>query len=79
MTHITLTQRLVTLLRENSTLEQNLILYDGAKEIERGRIDIGLKFEPSTIEQIVEEDVRKIEDLYFDPFVESQAIISQKV
>lgn len=52
---------------------------DGTSEIERGRIDITLRLEAIKIGDIVEEDVRKIEQLYFDPFVEDNNEIAKKI
>jgi len=70
---------MITLLRDQPMIEQNLMLLDGGSGEEVGRIDIAIRLDPTSISAVVEEDVRKIEQQYFDPFVQDSDEIRRKL
>lgn len=63
---------MITSLRDQGILNLGLPLLDGASGSDVGRIDMALKLDVVGILQVVDEDVRKIEREYFDPFVEDK-------
>ena len=47
---LTFTQRLLTLLRENKNIEQELLLLDGSKKFEMGRVFVRFTYKPHDFE-----------------------------
>lgn len=66
-------------MRDNPRIDQNLVLSDGASGEEVGRIDLALRLDAVGIQAIVEEDVRHIEQAYYDPFEQNDDVVTQKL
>jgi len=47
---LTFTQRIITLLREEKEIDQEMILMDGSKKFEKGRVKIKLHFKANNFE-----------------------------
>ena len=47
---LTFTQRILTLLREQKEIEQEIILMDGSKQFEKGRVKVKLHFKANNFE-----------------------------
>lgn len=47
---MTFTQRIITLLREEKEIEQEIVLMDGSKKFEKGRVKTKLYFKPNNFE-----------------------------
>lgn len=75
---ITLTQRIITHLRENTCFEESLKLMDINHDSEMGRVDIAFKFQHRDIGTKVEEDKRLLDRYYFDLFEEDEEKIKEK-
>lgn len=69
---------MLTALREQSEVLQDVKMVDPNKSTEMGRITLGLKFSPHSFEQRIEEDKRKIAKYYFDVFVDDQNEVKER-
>ena len=74
---LTLTQRIITHLRENPSFEESLKLMDINHDQEMGRIDIAFKFDHRDISTKVTEDKRMAERYYYDLFEEDNTKIAE--
>ena len=63
---------MITSLRDQGVLNYGLPLLDGASGNDVGRVELALKLDVVGILQVVDEDVRKIEREYYDPFLEDK-------
>lgn len=81
-----LTQRMITLLREKPSVDQEIKIQDKEKN-EIGRIIMTLKFKANTFEQKVQndkesyfkidEDIRLVGKIYYDPYEDDPDVIKK--
>eukprot|EP01017_Pseudomicrothorax_dubius_P006480 TRINITY_DN11849_c0_g1_i3.p1 TRINITY_DN11849_c0_g1~~TRINITY_DN11849_c0_g1_i3.p1 ORF type:complete len:444 (-),score=104.62 TRINITY_DN11849_c0_g1_i3:41-1372(-) len=76
---MTFTQRVITMLREEGKFGQDLPLVDSGNNKEIGRVSIVIQFSPHNFETRVEEDVKKVERIYYDLFEEDEDVIAEKL
>lgn len=74
-----MTQRLITLLRDNPRVDDSLVLCDGASGAEVGRLDLSLRIDAVGMQAIVDEDVRRVERLYYDPFEVNDDVVADNL
>ena len=76
---MTFTLRMITLLRDKGVVDQSMMVLDGGSGEEIGRVEMSIKLDAVGILQVVDEDVRKAERDYFDPFVEDKEEIKKQL
>ena len=76
---MTFTLRMITLLRDKGVVDQSMMVLDGGSGEEIGRVEMSIKLDVVGILQVVDEDVRKAERDYFDPFVEDKEEIKKQL
>ncbi len=70
---------MITSLRDLGVLDFGLPLLDGASGSDIGRIEMAFKLDVVGILQVVDEDVRKVEREYYDPFLEDKDEIKKRL
>ncbi|CAD8210830.1 unnamed protein product [Paramecium octaurelia] len=77
---LVLTVKLLEVLRIEGQLQHESLLYDPEDQRkEKGRISILLRHQSHDLKAQVEDDVERIEEIYYDPFEKDEAVIRRKL